>query len=288
MISKMSDTAKGAVFIICSAFCFALMNMFVRLAGDLPSIEKSFFRNLVAAFVALILLIRGGGDFRWKKGNFGMLMMRAAFGTVGILCNFYAIDHLVLADASMLNKLSPFFAVIFSYLILKERVTLFQGSMVIAAFIGALFIIKPTPALFEPASVIGFIGGMGAGMAYTMVRRLTEHGERKEYIVFFFSAFSCLVTAPYLIFDFAPMTGHQLLMLLLAGLSATGGQFTITAAYSYAPARDVSVYDYTQIVFAAGLGFFVFGQIPDALSIIGYIIIVGVAVAMFVKNRVRA
>lgn len=284
----MSDTAKGAVFIICSAFCFALMNMFVRLAGDLPSIEKSFFRNLVAAFVALILLIRGGGDFRWKKGNFGMLMMRAAFGTVGILCNFYAIDHLVLADASMLNKLSPFFAVIFSYLILKERVTLFQGSMVIAAFIGALFIIKPTPALFEPASVIGFIGGMGAGMAYTMVRRLTEHGERKEYIVFFFSAFSCLVTAPYLIFDFAPMTGHQLLMLLLAGLSATGGQFTITAAYSYAPARDVSVYDYTQIVFAAGLGFFVFGQIPDALSIIGYIIIVGVAVAMFVKNRVRA
>lgn len=285
---KLSDTAKGAVFIICSAFCFALMNMFVRLAGDLPSIEKSFFRNLVAAFVALILLIRGGGDFRWKKGNFGMLMMRAAFGTVGILCNFYAIDHLVLADASMLNKLSPFFAVIFSYLILKERVTLFQGSMVIAAFIGALFIIKPTPALFEPASVIGFIGGMGAGMAYTMVRRLTEHGERKEYIVFFFSAFSCLVTAPYLIFDFAPMTGHQLLMLLLAGLSATGGQFTITAAYSYAPARDVSVYDYTQIVFAAGLGFFVFGQIPDALSIIGYIIIVGVAVAMFVKNRVRA
>lgn len=284
---KLSDTAKGAVFIICSAFCFALMNMFVRLAGDLPSIEKSFFRNLVAAFVALILLIRGGGDFRWKKGNFGMLMMRAAFGTVGILCNFYAIDHLVLADASMLNKLSPFFAVIFSYLILKERVTLFQGSMVIAAFIGALFIIKPTPALFEPASVIGFIGGMGAGMAYTMVRRLTEHGERKEYIVFFFSAFSCLVTAPYLIFDFAPMTGHQLLMLLLAGLSATGGQFTITAAYSYAPARDVSVYDYTQIVFAAGLGFFVFGQIPDALSIIGYIIIVGVAVAMFVKNRVR-
>lgn len=288
MISKMSDTAKGAVFIICSAFCFALMNMFVRLAGDLPSIEKSFFRNLVAAVVAGALLIKSGGDFRWGKGNLGMLFMRAGFGTLGILCNFYAIDHLVLADASMLNKLSPFFAVIFSFFILKERLKFFQGAMVVLAFIGALFIIKPTSAAFNFAGVIGFTGGMCAGLAYTMVRALSEHGERKQYIVFFFSVFSCLVTAPYLIFNFTPMTGHQLLMLLLAGLSATGGQFTITAAYSYAPARDVSVYDYTQIVFAAGLGFFVFDQIPDALSIIGYIIIVGVAVAMFVKNRVRA
>lgn len=285
MKTKLSNTAKGAVLIICSAFCFALMNMFVRLAGDLPSIEKSFFRNLVAAVVAAALLIKQGGNFKWGKGNLGMLIMRAAFGTLGILCNFYAIDHLVLADASMLNKLSPFFAVIFSFVILKERVSLFQGAMVILAFIGALFIIKPTAVSFNFASVLGFIGGMCAGMAYTMVRCLTEHGERKQYIVFFFSLFSCLVTAPYLIFNFAPMSGHQLLMLILAGLSATGGQFTITAAYSYAPARDVSVYDYTQIVFAAGLGFFVFGQIPDALSVIGYIIIIGVAAAMFIRNR---
>lgn len=285
MKTKLSNTAKGAVFIICSAFCFALMNMFVRLAGDLPSIEKSFFRNLVAAIVAAILLIKQGGDFKWKQGSLGMLLMRAVFGTLGILCNFYAIDHLVLADASMLNKLSPFFAIVFSFIILKERVNLFQSAMVIIAFIGALFIIKPASVSFSLAGLLGFTGGMCAGMAYTMVRCLSEHGERKQYIVFFFSLFSCVVTAPYLIFSFAPMSAHQFLMLILAGLSATGGQFTITAAYSYAPARDVSVYDYTQIVFAAGLGFFVFGQIPDVLSVIGYIIIVGVAIVMFWRNR---
>lgn len=284
-MSKWSDKAKGALFIICSAFCFAMMNMFVRLSGDLPSIEKSFFRNAVAAVIACVMLIKQGEGFRWKKGSLPGLLLRSIFGTIGILCNFYAVDHLLLADASMLNKLSPFFAIIFSFFILKERVTLFQAAMVAAAFIGSLFIIKPASISVNAASLVGLVGGMGAGIAYTMVRRLTENGERKPYIVFFFSAFSCLITLPYLILDFHPMSLMQFITLLLAGVSAAGGQFTITAAYSYAPAREISVFDYTQIIFAAMLGFFAFGQIPDIFSVIGYVIICSVSVVMFLRNK---
>ena len=69
------------------------------------------------------------------------------------------------------------------------------------------------------------------------------------------------------------MSLTQIGTLLAAGLAAAGGQFTITAAYSCAPAKEISVYDYSQIIFAAGLGFFVFGQIPDLLSWIGYAVI---------------
>ena len=81
------------------------------------------------------------------------------------------------------------------------------------------------------------------------------------------------------------MTGRQLLILLLAGLSAAGGQFSITAAYSYAPAREISVYDYSQILFSAGLGYFAFGQIPDWMSWLGYLIICSMAVAVFFYNN---
>ena len=119
----MNQKYKGIIYIIISAFCFALMNMFVHLAGDLPSVQKSFFRNLVAFFFAVIIMARKRIWFSGKKENIAPLFYRAIFGTVGILCNYYAVDHLVLADASMLNKMSPFFAVIFSYLILKERVS---------------------------------------------------------------------------------------------------------------------------------------------------------------------
>lgn len=279
---------KGIICIIMSAFCFALMSFFVRMAGDLPPIQKSFFRNFVAAIFAGIILMKNGVPFHCKKENLGYMLGRSICGTIGILCNFYAVDHLVLADASMLNKMSPFFAVIFSYFLLKEKITVPQGLFVIGAFVGSLFVIKPTFSNMDLLpSLIGLCGGIGAGAAYTMVRKLGERREKGPFIVFFFSTFSCVVTLPWLLFDYHPMSLAQIGILLFAGLSAAGGQFSITAAYCYAPAREISVYDYSQIIFSAGLGFFFFEQIPDLLSWIGYAVICLMAVAMFLYNNRR-
>lgn len=221
-----------------------------------------------------------------KRENLWLLLLRAAAGTVGILCNFYAVDRLALSDASMLNKMSPFFAVLFSAFLLKEKPALYQIAAIFTAFVGAVFIIKPT---FENAdlvpSLVGFAGGMCAGLAYSAVRKLSQNGEKSPFIVFFFSAFSCGTVLPFLIFDFHPMSLTQVLFLLLAGLSASGGQFAITSAYSCAPAKEISVFDYSQIIFSAMLGFFVFGQKPDLLSFLGYAVIISMAVLMFLKNR---
>lgn len=277
---------KGIIFIILSAFCFALMNMFVRLSGDLPSIQKSFFRNLVALIFALILLKKNHSGFSGKKENIKYLLIRSAAGTIGILCNFYAVDHLVLSDASMLNKMSPFFAILFSFFVLQERIKVPQACIVLGAFLGSLLIIKPEGAsLVSLPALVGLMGGLAAGLAYTYVRVLGERGEKGPFVVAFFSGFSCLVTLPFLIFDFHAMTAGQILFLLLAGLSAAGGQFSITAAYFHAPAKEISVYDYSQIIFSAILGFFVFGQIPDVFSWIGYAVICGMAVCMFFYNN---
>ena len=277
---------KGIVYIILSALSFAFMNAFVRLSGDLPSIQKSFFRNLVACIFAFCMLKRQGVGFSMHPGCLKTLLMRSIFGTIGILCNFYAVDHLVLSDASMLNKMSPFFAILFSYLLLKEKLNPAQGVAVIVAFIGSLFIIKPTFTNLELfPSLIGLLGGLGAGAAYTCVRKLGQMGERGAFVVFFFSTFSCLVTLPFLIFDYHPMSLLQVITLLGAGLAAAGGQFSITAAYFYAPAREISVFDYSQIIFAAALGFFLFGQIPDGWSVIGYVMICSMGVWMFLRNR---
>ena len=277
---------KGIIYIVCSAFCFALMNVFVRAAGDLPSIQKSFFRNVVALVFALVMMKKSRIPFRCRKENLKYLLIRSACGTVGILCNYYAIDRLVLSDASMLNKMSPFFAVLCSYFVLKEKVDIPQGLCVAGAFLGSLLVIKPTFSnMALVPSLAGLVGGLGAGIAYTYVWKATLHGEKGALIVCFFSGFSCLATLPFLVFGYHHMSAEQLLMLLGAGLAAAGGQFTITAAYSYAPAREISVYDYSQVIFAAGLGFAVFGQIPDALSWLGYAVICTMAVVMFLYNN---
>ena len=92
------------------------------------------------------------------------------------------------------------------------------------------------------------------------------------------------MTLPFLLFDYHPMSGFQLLCLVIAGCAAACAQFAITAAYSYAPAKEISVFDYTQVIFAAVLGFFMFGQVPDIYSVIGYVIIILTSVAMFFYN----
>lgn len=282
----MNKKYKGIVCIIISAFCFGLMNVFVKAAGDVPFIQKSFFRNLVAAAFAAVILVRKRVWFSGEKGNLGILFWRSVFGGMGILCNFYAVDHLLLADASMLNKMSPFFAIIFSFFILKEKIRPVQAAAVIVAFVGSLFVIKPTVVgmSFFP-SVIGLMGGLSAGAAYTLVRLLGGRGEKGPFIVFFFSAFTCVMVIPYLVFNYQPMTSVQFGSLMMAGLAAAGGQFSVTAAYCYAPAREISVYDYSQIIFSAAFGFFLFGQIPDMMSWIGYAIIIGAAVGMFLYNQ---
>ncbi len=283
---ELKDIYKGMILIVLSAFCFALMNMFVHLSGDLPVFQKSFFRNFIALIIAVSALIKEKAPIKIEKSAIMPLFLRSLMGTLGILCNFYALDRLDLADASILNKMSPFFVIIFSIIILKEEIKLPQLLFVLGALVGALFVVKPsfTNTSTVPA-FIALTGGICAGFAYTMVRLLGIHGVKGKLIVAVFSGFSCIVTLPWVIIYFKPMTIAQLTILILAGVSAAGGQFTITAAYTYAPARDVSVYDYTQIIFAAALGFLVFGQIPDLLSWIGYIIIASMAVLMFVYNR---
>ncbi|MBE6861543.1 MAG: DMT family transporter [Ruminococcus sp.] len=284
----MSAKNRGILCIIFSAFCFALMNAFVRLSGDIPTVQKSFFRNLIAFFIALGAIVKSGEKISINKGSLKFFIARAAFGTCGILCNFYAVDHLNLSDASMLNKMSPFFSILFSFIILKERLTAVQGAAVAAAFTGSLFIIKPSAEIFSsPSSLIGLAGGLCAGLAYTMVRILGQRGENKSFIVLFFSAFSCLAVLPSMILSFEPMSFKQVLFLTGAGLAAAGGQFGITSAYCYAPAKEISVYDYSQLIFAMLLGFVFFGQLPDSLSIAGYGIIIASAVGMFLYNRKR-
>ena len=285
----MKDKQKGMLSIMAAAFFFAAMNVFVKLSGDLPAPQKSFFRNLIAMIFAFMILTRSGEKLSYRKKDLPMLLMRSIFGTIGILCNFYAVDHLLVSDASMLNKLSPFFVIIFSALFLKEKANTVQKISVVIAFIGALFVVKPSMDVFQNInSLIGVMGGLGAGIAYTCVRQLGKQGVKGARVVFFFSSFSCLVLVPYLLVDYHPMTMQQLLCLVGAGLMAAGGQFSITAAYNFAPAKEISVFDYTQVVFAAILGFFFLGQIPDLYSVIGYVIIIGVAVRSFLRQREAA
>ena len=279
-----SERTLGILCILCAAFCFSLMSVFIRLAGDLPTMQKIFFRNLVAAVAAFLMLAREGNGYRIRRDCLGGHAARCITGFIGIIANFWAIDHIGIADANMLNKLSPFFAILMSMLVLREYPKRVDILSVVVAFIGAVFVVRPGAGLASLPALVGVLGGLGAGTAYTFVRQMTQKGERGTEIVMVFSLFTCVMSVPFFLISYQPMTAMQWVYLLLAGCAAAGGQLSITAAYRHAPAKEISVFDYSQIVYAALWGFFLFDEIPDAMSIIGYVIIIGAAVFRCLYN----
>ena len=157
---------KGILFILMAAFFFSLMSVFVRLSGDVPTMQKAFFRNIVAAFVAVVILLRSGQRVSLKKENLPPLLLRSIFGTIGILANFWAVDNLGIADANMLNKLSPFFAILMSIFILGEKPNRIEWLSVLLAFIGAAFVAKPSAGIISLRDHLSAGPGRDPGRLY--------------------------------------------------------------------------------------------------------------------------
>ena len=286
----MGGCGKGAVCIVLSAFGFALMAFFVRLCDDfggaVSCFQKSFFRNVIALIIALVVFCRtrrdAGGRPLLPPGTLLPLVLRAVFGTVGIFANFYALSRIPIGEAMTLNKTAPFFTVLFAWLLLGERVTRRQLFALAVAFAGAMLVMKPGLRGGENfATACALVGGLCAGLAYVCVHLLGRRRTDGALIVLFFSAFSCLASLPFVVFDFRPMTFTQVLILLGAGAGAAVGQFGVTAAYRFAEPRSVAVYDYTNVIFTALFGFLFFAQVPDVFSVVGF------AVILFAAFRMR-
>jgi drug/metabolite transporter (DMT)-like permease len=280
----LNPKVKGIIAILISAIGFSFMSVFFRLAGDLPVFQKSLARNLVAMFIPLYFI------FKYKQPLFGklssqpLLISRSTFGLIGVLLNIYAIDHMILSDADTLMKLNPFWTILLSLLFLNEKVRNYQFIAMIVAIFGMLFVVKPEFSSSVIPAIGGLFSGIFAAAAYTCVRALSSR-EAPYTIVFYFSFFSIIVLIPFTIFTFEPMSWLQCLYLLGAGLAAAIGQIGITLAYSFAPAKDISIFTYASIVFTALFGFILFGESPDLYAILGYIIIIGSSYYMFEKAR---
>ncbi|MGD1821984.1 MAG: DMT family transporter [Pleomorphochaeta sp.] len=282
----MNNKIKGIICVLISSFSFCTMNVFIRYSGDLPTTQKVFFRNIIAAVVAAFILYHNKEKISVKRSSIPSLLARCIFGVIAMLCNFYAVDHLLLSDVTIIAKLGPFFTIIFCYLFLKEIPKAYQIGGILVAFSGVYFVANPS---FNNGTFINYLiaicGAIGMGLAYTFLRSCLNKGESKSIIVFIFSLFSSIVCLPLLIINYHPMSTFQLLMLLGAGLSATAGQFGLTYAYYFASAKDVSIYDYSQLIWAAIYAYFLFKEPFIFSSVIGYIIITSAAVYIFIKEK---
>ncbi len=272
-----------------SGFAFALMSLAVKRAGDLPVHEKVFARNLVSLIVAFCMIKKSGVKVPLfgKLENQLYLISRSLLGLTGVICFFYAIDHIKMADANIISRINPAFVTIFACMFLKEKISKFQTPALILSFVFAMLVIKPSFDLSVLPSLAALVTAVCAGAAYTLVRFLSGR-ESAATIVFYFSFVSVVGMTPFLLMEFVMPDTIQLLWLLAIGIFASFGQFGLTLAYKYSKAAEVSIYSYSTIVFVTILGIVFESEIPDGWSIIGGLGIIGVAVVLYLHNRQQA
>lgn len=283
----MSNKTKAVFSMLISALGFTLMSVTVKYLRDIPLFEKVFFRNLVSLVIAFCLIKKSAVPLFGQRKSQLALFARAGFGLAGVILNFYAITHLTLADSTMLGKLSPIFVTIMACLFLKEKIDKEQIIGIFITFGGALLVIKPEFSLSIIPSLAGLLSAASAGIAYTLLRYLKDK-ESPDTIVFYFSVVSVVGTLPFVLNDYIMPDSTQLMLLLATGLFASIGQFGITYAYKYSKATEVSIYNYSAIVFGIIFGFIFFHEIPDMLSLLGGAIIIAVAYYTFKHNQKKS
>ncbi|MDO5717849.1 MAG: DMT family transporter [Tissierellia bacterium] len=288
----MDNRTKGILSLIASTASFACMGAMVKMTGgNIPLMEQVFFRNLVMVFIAAIWVKKHDALFFGHKGNRHLLLLRSTFGFLGVITTFYATNNLYLGDAQSLLKLSPFAVTIMAVIFLKEKITRIRVIALISAFVGALIIINPqfNSRLFP--SLIAVAAAFCAGTAYVFVSYISRKPNKEAgfTIIFFFSAFSCIMSLPFMLYVFVKPTLLQLVQLLFIGIFAAMGQYFVTKAYSLTDASAISIFDYVGVIIATVLGRLVFGESLKTTSYIGMIIIIGSGLISYldVKNMKR-
>jgi drug/metabolite transporter (DMT)-like permease len=270
--ARTDDLPRGALLMVTSAMLFALMGVAVKLAAQtLPNAMVVFFRNGVGLLALAPWLWPLGWD-GLRTRHLKEHLVRSLAGLASMYCFFYALAHLRLADAILLNYSIPLFMPFVESAWLGEPFPRRLWRVILLGFAGIVLILKPGLGLFQPVALVGVLSALFASVAQVGIRRLT-HTEPVPRIVFYFGVIATAISAAPLATEWR--TPPPAIWGLLAGLGvvATAGQLTLTRAYSHAPATRVGPFIYTAVVFAALLDWAFWGQWPDRLSLAGALLV---------------
>lgn len=281
-----NNKTKAVCLMLVSALSFSIMQVFVKLtSSDVGTFEQTFFRNLVSMVLAIGMVRRSKADVlaECRRGGWA-LWGRSFFGFLGIVLFFYATGRARQADVAMLNRSSPVFVTILAVPFLKEKLSPVKIASTVMCLAGAYIAMQPSFDSNPLPLLCAFFAAVTAGTAYTFLA-YCKKTVSAPVIVLHFSAFSTLCAGLMMIPDFVLPTPKVLLMLLMIGIFAAGGQFLLTFAYQLAPASEVSIYQYSGVVFTAILSFILFGESLSKTSILGGLLILGAIFWVFEYHK---
>ncbi|NOH98726.1 DMT family transporter [Vibrio sp. 99-70-13A1] len=277
-----------------SAFGFALMSACVKYISQygIPVFEIVAARALVSLVISY-LDVKRKGISPWGH-NKPLLFVRGAVGTAALMCVYYAVTTLPLAEATILQYVHPIFTALLGVLFLKERIQ--QSTMICIAFcLAGLFVMVQANSGSDVGSdvandlpvlsiVIALCGALGSSIAYVIVRKLSQT-EDSSVIIFYFPLVALPISTFLIWDDFVWPSVFLTIMLILVGIFTQIGQYGLTKAMQTQAAGKASAYSYVQIVFSALLGVWIFNEVPSIWTYLGGgLIVTGALINVFGKQ----
>jgi drug/metabolite transporter (DMT)-like permease len=271
-----------------AALFFSMLFASIRWMGpDFPIGEVVFFRSFFGIPVIVITALAMGGPKLLIARRIDTHAGRSIFGAIAMYCNFAAYALLPLADATAIGFASPLFVVILAALMLGEQVHVTRWSAVVAGFAGVLIIAGPE-ANIDPNALRGagyaLAGAALTALAMIYLRRMSAHEHSLTialYYMFATSAFS-LFTIP---FGWLLPSQQEAMVLVFAGLAGGAGQIFLSFSYRFSEASAVAPFDYTAMIWAVGLGYVFFHEVPALQVWIGGAIVVAAGLLILWRER---
>lgn len=264
---------QGVLWLLASAILFTAMGTLAKLLGGrLHAFQVSFFRALFGLIVVLPFLVRAGMP-ALKTARPGLQLVRTLTGSTAMLCGFYALVHLPLADAMAISFSRSLFLVVLAIVFLREVVGPRRLIATLVGFAGVLIMLRPTGAV-EPAALVAVLGALLVAMAAIFVKILSRTDGTVTLLVYA-GLMGCLVTGVPAAMNWTQPTLNELGLLFAMGAVGAGAHSCFIRGYAVGEATAITPIDYTRLIFAGVAGFLVFGDVPDAITILGALIIVG-------------
>lgn len=264
-----------------SSLCFAIVQAAVRMTSDIPIMEQVFFRNIGSLIICAYIVRKNNGSYFGEKKYQPLLFMRSLFGFLGMTCLFYASSNAHQADVAIISKLSPFIVTILAAIFLKEKITKIQIPALLISFTGAAIVVNPSMVSNALPLIAAFLSAVTSSGSYTLLAYFNNKVDGMTVVVHF-SAVCIAFTIPFMCFHFILPEPYELCLLLIIGIAGGIGQITLTYSYRMAYAGEISIYNYSGIIFSAILGYMLLDEQLKLNSLFGGALVI---IAAFLVYR---
>lgn len=286
----------GISFKLLSALSFTLMSAAIKLlAARYPTGELVFFRSFFA-LIPLVIWLSWRSEFpsALKTSNLRGHMKRGIIGSTGMFLGFAALHLLPLSDAVAIGYAAPLILVALAALILKEKVRVYRWTAVCIGFLGVLLMLSPhmKPDAFAqglsggPAigALLALGGAFCSAFASVEVRMLTRT-EKTGAIVFYFMSLTSLLGLLTIFLGWTMPNWQEFLLLVTIGVLGGLGQILLVQAYRYGDASLVAPFEYSTMIWATALGWFVFDEWPAMAVVAGSLIVIASGIYVILREK---